>query len=58
MSGLGRMSLVEVCALGQRITVVTEEERVMKNGEKRKTHVVRNYSLEEGMAIEELDRCQ
>lgn len=54
MSGLGIMGLVEVCALGKRVTVVTEEVRVMKNGEKRKTRVARNYTLEEGKATEEL----
>lgn len=50
----GIMGLVEVCALGQRVTVVTKETRVLSNGVKKKIHVSRNYWIEEGKAKEEL----
>jgi hypothetical protein len=50
----GIMGLVEVCVLGQRVTVVTKETRVLSNGVKKKIHVSKNYWIENGKAKEEL----
>lgn len=54
MREIGIMGLVEVGSLGQRVTVVTKETRVLSNGEKKKIHVSRNYWIENGKAKEEL----